>query len=55
MTGVSLRCVKMPVGLLAGPRGFRTVLDWDHAYLFNIFLVPAPLYAYYDYDIKLVL
>ena len=55
LTGVSVWWVKMTAGLVTGPRRFRTVLDRDQAYRLNIFLIAAPLYAYYDYDAKLVL
>ena len=52
---VSVRCVKMPAELVAGPRRFPIVLDRDQAYLsFEYNSMPTPLYTYYDYDAKLI-
>ena len=43
LTGVSVRRVKMPIGLIAGPRKFRTVLVRDQTWLL-IFLIAAALH-----------
>ena len=55
LTAVNVRRVNLPAGLIAGPHRFRAVLDRDRAGLLNIFLIPSPLYAYYSYDVELVL
>ena len=53
---LSVRRVKMPTGLVAGPRRFHIVLERDQAYLLNIsFLIRLPLHACYDYGAELML
>ena len=55
LTGVSVRSVKMPAGIVAGPLRLHFVLDrlpWGISY--EYIFISAPLYAYYDYCAKLI-
>ena len=54
LTGVSVRRVKMPAGLVASPRRFHVVLNRDHYRLNISSLKPVSPHANYDYDAKIL-